>query len=293
MFRAVLSLICLSLLFTGCISSSSYKAEIENWRSVHEEELKKEDSWLTVAGLFWLKDGINTIGKGDGYDVELTDNFNHNKFGTIQFHNGKSVLNVEPGVEAVTDGGKPVTVLELASDDPGPATKVTTGTQTFYLIKREDKFGLRLKDTETAERRDFAGEQWFPVDETYRVTGTFEPFDTVQEVEIPNVLGGTFKMKSPGVVKFKLKGKDLSLQPVVEDEKTLFFIFKDMTSNNETYGAGRFLYTNNPVDGKVILDFNKAENPPCAFTSFATCPLPPPQNRLDIDIKAGEKKYDH
>lgn len=293
MFRAVLSLLCLCLILIGCTSSSSYKTEIENWRSVHEEELRKDDSWLTVAGLFWLKDGVNTVGKGNGYDVELTDNFNHDKFGTIQFHNGKAVLNVEPGVEAAADDGKPVTVLELVSDDPGPATKVTTGTQTFYLIKREDKFGIRLKDTETAERRDFAGEQWFPVDENYRVTGIFEPFDTVQEVEIPNVLGGTFKMKSPGVVKFKLKGKDLSLQPVVEDEKTLFFIFKDMTSNNETYGAGRFLYTNNPVDGKVILDFNKAENPPCAFTSFATCPLPPPQNRLDIDIKAGEKKYDH
>jgi len=293
MFRAVLSLLCLCLILIGCTSSSSYKTEIENWRSVHEEELRKDDSWLTVAGLFWLKDGVNTVGKGNGYDVELTDNFNHDKFGTIQFHNGKAVLNVEPSVEAMTDGGKPVTVLELASDDPGPATKVTTGTQTFYLIKREDKFGIRLKDTETAERRNFSGEHWFPVDESYRVTGTFEPFDTVQEVEIPNVLGGTFKMKSPGVVKFKLKGKDLSLQPVVEDEKTLFFIFKDMTSNNETYGAGRFLYTNNPVDGKVILDFNKAENPPCAFTSFATCPLPPPQNRLDIDIKAGEKKYDH
>jgi len=293
MFRAVLSLLCLCLILIGCTSSSSYKTEIENWRSVHEEELRKDDSWLTVAGLFWLKDGVNTVGKGNGYDVELTDNFKQDKFGTIQFHNGKAVLNVEPSVEAMTDGGKPVTVLELASDDPGPATKVTTGTQTFYLIKREDKFGIRLKDTETAERRNFSGEHWFPVDESYRVTGTFEPFDTVQEVEIPNVLGGTFKMKSPGVVKFKLKGKDLSLQPVVEDEKTLFFIFKDMTSNNETYGAGRFLYTNNPVDGKVILDFNKAENPPCAFTSFATCPLPPPQNRLDIDIKAGEKKYDH
>jgi uncharacterized protein (DUF1684 family) len=293
MFRSVLSLICLCLLFTGCTASSSYKAEIDNWRADHEQSLRKEDSWLTVAGLFWLKDGVNTIGKCNGYDVELTDNFKQDKFGAIQFHNGKAVLNVEPGVEAAADDGKPVTVLELVSDDPGPATKVTTGTQTFYLIKREDKFGIRLKDTETAERRDFAGEQWFPVDENYRVTGTFEPFDSVQEVEIPNVLGGTFKMKSPGVVKFKLKGKDLSLQPVVEDEKTLFFIFKDMTSSNETYGAGRFLYTNNPVDGKVVLDLNKAENPPCAFTSFATCPLPPPQNRLDIDIKAGEKKYDH
>ena len=100
-------------------------------------------------------------------------------------------------------------------------------------------------------------------------------------------------MKSPGVVKFRLKEKDFSLQPVVEDEKTLFFIFKDTTSNRDTYGAGRFLYTENPVGGEVVLDFNKAENPPCAFTKFATCPLPPPQNHLDIDIKAGEKKYDH
>ena len=153
MLRAILSLICFCLLLTGCTSRSSYKAEIENWRSAHEEELRKDDGWLTVAGLFWLKDGVNTIGKGDGYDVELPDNFKQDKFGTIQFHNGKAVLTVEPGVEAVTDGGKPVTVLELTSDDPGPATKVTTGTQTFYLIKREDRFGIRLKDTETAERR--------------------------------------------------------------------------------------------------------------------------------------------
>jgi len=293
MIRAVLSLICLCLLFTGCTSSSSYKAEIENWRSIHQEELRKDDGWLTVAGLFWLKDGVNTIGKGDGYDVELTDNFKQDKFGTIQFHNGKAVLTVEPSIEAVTDDGKPVTVLELASDDPGPATKITTGSETFYLIKREDKFGIRLKDTEAPARRNFASEYWFPVDENYRVTGTFEPFDTAQEVEIPNVLGGTFKMKSPGVVRFRLKGKDFSLQPVVEDEKTLFFIFKDTTSNRDTYGAGRFLYTENPVGGEVVLDFNKAENPPCAFTKFATCPLPPPQNHLDIDIKAGEKKYDH
>jgi uncharacterized protein (DUF1684 family) len=293
MFRAILSLTCLCLLFTGCTSNASYKAEIDNWRSDHEEDLREEDSWLAVAGLFWLKDGTNTVGKGDGYDVELTENFKQDKFGTIQFHDGKAVLTVEPGVEAETDDAKPVTVLELASDDPGPATKVTTGSQTFYLIKRDDKFGIRLKDTQTAARRDFAGEHWFPVEESYRVTGNFEPFDTVQEVEIPNVLGGTFKMKSPGVVNFRLKGRDFSLQPVVEDEKTLFFIFKDTTSNRDTYGAGRFLYTENPVDGEVVLDFNKAENPPCAFTQFATCPLPPPQNHLDIDIKAGEKRYDH
>lgn len=282
------------VLFTACgPSSSAYRAEIDNWRSNHEAELRAEDGWLTLAGLFWLKEGVNTIGRGDTYDIELTDNFNEDKFGEIEFHDRKAILKVEPGVDASVDG-KPITSIELQPDDPGPATKVTTGSQTFYLIEREEnKFGIRLKDSNSPDRQDFNGEHWFPADLSYRVTGTFEPFDSAQEVEIPNVLGGTFKMKSPGIVRFKLHGKELSLQPVIEDDKTLFFIFKDGTSNGETYGAGRFLYTENPVDGQVVLDFNKAENPPCAFTTFATCPLPPPQNRLDVDIKAGEKKYEH
>jgi uncharacterized protein (DUF1684 family) len=287
---ALIGFVGLSLFFSSC-TSGQYRNEVEAWRSDHEADLRAEDGWLTLAGLFWLKTGVNTIGHGDAYDIELTDNFKQGKFGTIEFNDGKAVLTVEPGVHATFDG-KSVTSLELQSDDPGPSTSVTTGSQTFYLIKRDNKFGLRLKDSDAAARRDFAGERWFPVDPSYRVIGTFEPFDSVQEVEVPNVLGTTFKMKSPGIVRFKLHGRDLSLQPLIEDEKTLFFIFKDTTSNNETYGAGRFLYTENPVNGEVVLDFNKAENPPCAFTEFATCPLPPAQNRLDLDIKAGEKKYD-
>lgn len=290
MYRTFLFVASICVFLSGCAASSSYRAEVGNWRSDHEADLRSEDSWLTLSGLFWLKDGVNTIGSGDGYNIELTDNFKKDKFGEIEFHDGKAVLKVEPGMEAYVDG-TPISTVELQSDDPGPATRVTIGTQVFYLIHREEKFGIRLKDSDSPERRDFAGERWFPVDQSYRVTGRFEPFDKEQEVEIPNVLGGTFKMRSPGIVKFKLHGKELALQPVVEDEKTLFFIFKDETSNNETYGAGRFLYTENPVDGVVVLDFNKAENPPCAFTRFATCPLPPPQNRLDVEIKAGEKKY--
>ena len=290
MFRRVQLFASIALLLSACASNpSGYKTEIDNWRSKHEAELRADDSWLTLEGLFWLKEGSNTIGRGDGYDIRLTENFKQDKFGEIDFHNGKAILKVQPGVDATVDG-KAATTVELSPDDPGPATKVATGSQTFYLIKREDRFGIRLKDSNSAERRNFNGEHWFPTDQSYRVTGTFQPFDSVQEVEIPNVLGGTFKMKSPGTVKFKLLGKDLTLQPVIEDEKTLFFIFRDATSNNETYGAGRFLYTDNPVDGQVVLDFNKAENPPCAYTTFATCPIPPPQNRLDVEIKAGELK---
>ena len=290
MYRLVPILAVAAFLLSACAASTStYKTEIDNWRSKHETELRADDGWLTLAGLFWLKEGTNTIGRGEGYDIQLTENFKQDKFGEIDFHDGKAILKIQPHVDASVDG-KPLTTVELRLDQPGPATKVTAGSQTFYLIKREDRFGIRLKDSNSAERRNFDGEHWFPADQSYRVTGTFEPFGEVQEVEIPNVLGGTFKMKSPGTVKFKLLGKDLTLQPVIEDEKTLFFIFKDATSNNETYGAGRFLYTDNPINGQVILDFNKAENPPCAFTTFATCPVPPPQNHLAAEIKAGELK---
>jgi uncharacterized protein (DUF1684 family) len=290
MYRLVPILAVAAFLLSACAASTStYKTEIDNWRSKHETELRADDGWLTLAGLFWLKEGTNTIGRGEGYDIQLTENFKQDKFGEIDFHDGKAILKIQPHVDASVDG-KPLTTVELRSDQPGPATKVTAGSQTFYLIKREDRFGIRLKDSNSAERRNFDGEHWFPADQSYRVTGTFEPFGEVQEVEIPNVLGGTFKMKSPGTVKFKLLGKDLTLQPVIEDEKTLFFIFKDATSNNETYGAGRFLYTDNPINGQVVLDFNKAENPPCAFTTFATCPVPPPQNHLAAEIKAGELK---
>ena len=290
MYRLVPILAVAAFLLSACAASTStYKTEIDNWRSKHETELRADDGWLTLAGLFWLKEGTNTIGRGEGYDIQLTENFKQDKFGEIDFHDGKAILKIQPHVDASVDG-KPLTTVELRLDQPGPATKVTAGSQTFYLIKREDRFGIRLKDSNSAERRNFDGEHWFPADQSYRVTGRFEPFDEVQEVEIPNVLGGTFKMKSPGTVKFKLLGKDLTLQPVIEDEKTLFFIFKDATSNNETYGAGRFLYTDNPINGQVVLDFNKAENPPCAFTTFATCPVPPPQNHLAAEIKAGELK---
>ena len=279
----------LTCLIFSCSDNSAYRSEIDKWRVDHEADLRKEDGWLGLAGLFWLKDGVNTIGPGARFDVSLTGNFKENKFGEIDFHDGKATLKVALGVDATADG-KPVTAIGLASDDPGPATTIKTGGQTFYLIKREDRYGIRLKDAESPARKNFAGEHWFPVDEKYRVTAAFEPFENPEEIEIPNVLGGTFKMKSPGVVRFKLNGMDLSLQAVEENEKELFFIFKDSTSKNETYQAGRFLYTDRPVNGQVVLDFNKAENPPCAFTEFATCPLPPPQNVLNFEIKAGELK---
>jgi uncharacterized protein len=272
-------------------AQTAYVGEIEKWRAEREAKLKDESGWLTVAGLFWLKEGVNTIGAGPGYDVELTENFRGGKFGEIDFRAGAAVLKVENGVEATIKGRK-IAAAELVSDEKGKPSVVEIGSQTFYLIKREARFGIRLKDKNSRERVHFTGLEWFPVDEKLKVRARFEPFPEPKEILVPNVLGGNFRMKSPGLLKFKLKGKNYALEPVLEaGSDELFIIFRDATSRAETYGAGRFLYAAKPVDGVTVLDFNKAENPPCAFTAFATCPLPPPQNRLAVEIKAGEKRY--
>jgi uncharacterized protein len=274
-------------------AQTDYVGGVEKWRSEREANLKKETGWLTVAGLFWLKEGVNTVGAGEKFDVRLTDNFKKGKFGEIEFTNEAAVLKVEKGVEAQTAGKNISAPIDLVSDEKEKPTEIRTGTQTFYLIKREERFGIRLKDSNSEARRNFKGLHWFPVDESYKVPARFEAFAEPKDVMVPNVLGGNFKMKSPGMLKFTVKGKECSLQPVDEGDGVLFIIFRDKSSENETYKSGRFLYADKPVNGEAVLDFNKAENPPCAFTPFATCPLPPPGNSLDLEIKAGEKRYDH
>jgi len=274
-------------------AQTDYAKEVEKWRSEREARLKTETGWLTVAGLSWLKEGTNTVGAGEKFDVRLTDNFKQGKFGEIEFRNGAARLTVEKGVEAQADGKSVSAPVDLIPDEKGKPTEIRTGTQTFFLIKREDRFGIRLKDSNSEARRNFTGLHWFPIDANYKVSARLEAFAEPKEIAVPNVLGGNFKMKSPGILKFTVNGRDCSLTPVLEEDGMLFIIFNDKSSENETYKAGRFLYADKPVNGEVVLDFNKAENPPCAFTAFATCPLPRPENRLAVEIKAGEKRYDH
>ena len=287
----VLVLIAIFALSNVSHAESDYERGINKWRTAHQAELLADDGWLTVAGLFWIKDGVSTVGAGkDVYDVQLTDNFTGGKFGEIVFSAGKATLNVVPGIIATSDG-KTISTVDLGSDDNNAKpNKITVGSQTFYLIKRQDRFGIRLKDTKNPPRVNFKGLKWFPIDPKLKVTAELEPYPEPKDVNVPNILGGTFPYKSPGILKFKLGGKEYRLLPVIEDDH-LFIIFRDLTSKTTTYGAGRFLYADAVKDGKVVLDFNKAENPPCAFTAFATCPLPPQQNRLDVEIKAGEKRY--
>jgi uncharacterized protein (DUF1684 family) len=287
--------LCLATILASLVSGlaqSDYVKAVAKWRSDEAADLRKEDGWLALAGLFWLKDGVNTVGAGSQYDVRLTDNFTQGNFGEIDFKNGVATLKVAGGVEAQCDG-KPVSTIALVSDEKGKPTEIRVGSQMFYLIRREDRFGIRLKDNQSKARLTFKGLNWFPIDESYRVPAHLEAFPEPKELMVPNVLGGHFKMKSPGQLRFALQGQEYSLQPVLQDDGSLFIIFRDASNASETYGAGRFLNAEKPENGATTLDFNKAENPPCAFTPYATCPLAPEGNDLPVAIKAGEKRYDH
>lgn len=283
----------LVLVFLGStFAQSDYVKGVEKWRNDEESDLRKEDGWLTLAGLFWLKDGPNTVGAGPRFDVRLTDSFKQGEFGEINFKNGVATLQVASGVKAISND-QPVSKIDLVSDEKGKPTEIRVGSQMFYLIRRGDRFGVRLKDNQSEARLAFKGLNWFPVDESYRVPARLEAFPEPKEVMVPNVLGGHFKMKSPGHLRFTRQGQEYSLQPVLQDDGSLFIIFRDASNSSETYSAGRFLDADEPVNGKTTLDFNKAENPPCAFTHYATCPLPPEGNDLPVAIKAGEKRYEH
>ena len=269
---------------------NSYRQKIEKWRAEKEAELKSDNGWLTVAGLFWLKEGVNRFGTDASNEIVLPEGSAPAKAGEFEFHAGKTTLRVENGV-AATSNGKPVTTIELKTDEKQQPDIINIGSLSLNVIKRGERYGVRVKDKNSKQRREFTGLRWFDIKESYRITATFVRYDKPKEIEIPNVLGDVNKMPSPGYVTFKLDGKEYRLDPVLEGKDKLFFIFSDSTSGKATYGAGRFLYADLPEGETVVLDFNQAINPPCAFTPFATCPLPPRQNRLRVAIEAGELNY--
>ncbi len=271
--------------------ATPYVTEIEQWRAKRQERLKADNGWLTVSGLFWLKDGATTLGSAAGNDIVLPASAPA-RVGVIQFAGGQASVRIEPGVKVLSEG-KAVTAMDLRSDTAsGGPDELVLGPLSMQVIERGGRYGIRLKDNDSPRRKAFTGTQWYPVRESYRVTARYVPNTTPKTIPIANVLGQEDQQPSPGSVFFTIGGQDVRLDPILEeaDAKELFFIFKDATSGRDTYPAGRYLYTDLPKDGALVLDFNKAYSPPCAFTAYATCPLPPPQNRLKVRIEAGEKK---
>ncbi|MBI2511451.1 MAG: DUF1684 domain-containing protein [Opitutae bacterium] len=290
---ALLSRLTLVLLL-GAVSlrADDYAATIAQWRSERVGRLTAPDGWLSLIGLHWLQLGDNTVGSAEDNRIRLSAGAAY--LGTVHLTaDGKASFLAAPAslanVDGVAAGEHPV---EL-SYGAGKPSLVAARNVSFFVIKRGEKIGLRVRDSESARRTGFAGIDYFEIDPSWRIEATWVAFEQPRMIPITNVLGQTSTMPVPGKAVFTRDGRTIELLPVLEGgpDEPLFFIIADETSGTETYGASRFLYAEPPKDGKIVLDFNRAQNPPCAFTPFATCPLPPKENRLPIRVTAGEKVY--
>jgi len=265
--------------------------EVAGWRAERLAALTKPDGWLTLIGLHFLKGGANRIGSGKDNDIVLANGPAHVGVATLAADGSVSVA-VASGVDARVDGQvQSSTVLKLGEGKIKP-TLVSVGTVSFFVIERGGKKALRVKDSASPRRTHFLGLDYYPVDPTWRIEARWVAFDPPREVPITSMLGHVSPESVPGKAVFERDGKTYELLPIDEGaDEPLFFVISDATSGKETYPAARFIYAERPRDGKIILDFNRAENPPCAFTPFATCPLPPKENRLPFAVTAGEKNY--
>jgi uncharacterized protein (DUF1684 family) len=253
------------------MAALTFRQGVEQWRADYEASLKAPDGWLNVAGLFWLHEGDNVVGSDPQSDIVLPA-------GTPK---RAGVLTLKAGVASWSGRA-----LKPDSDDD-----VKFGAVSMAIIARGGKTGVRLRDSNAETLRNFTGCIWYPIDEKWHVVAKWVPYAQPKKIPITNILGMTDLEDSPGYAEFTLLGQRVRLEPVIEKHQ-LFFMFKDKTTGSATYGAGRFLYaTSMPKDGTVDLDFNRAKNPPCVFTAYATCPLPPKQNTMPLALEAGEKIY--
>ncbi|HXP47209.1 MAG TPA: DUF1684 domain-containing protein [Terriglobales bacterium] len=267
-----------------------YQREIEKFRAEEIKDLKS--NWLVLAGLFWLKPGANSFGTASSNPIVLPAGTAPPKAGVFELNGDEVTLKMEPGAAAIIDN-QPLMTAKLQPDTSGKPTVVAVGRLRMHVIKRGERTGIRLKDLQNPALRNFTSLHFYALDTAYRITATWVPSDGKRTVDVPNVLGDVTAEIVPGEARFTVNGQQLQLTALGGDAaKGLFFVFSDPTSKTDTYPAGRFLEADAVQDGKVVLDFNKAYNPPCAVTPYATCPIAPKENRLAVAIPAGEK-FDH
>ena len=286
------SLALAALVLVAAPLRADFVADLSAWKTDRVTRLTAPDSWLSLIGLHWLKPGFNTVGSAEDADLRLSAGPPY--LGTAKLaDDGKVTFLPAPASHVTIDGadaGENLTELRYGSGKP---SLVAAHTVSFVVIKRGEKVGLRVRDSESPRRMNFVGIDYFDADPSWRIEAQWVAFEQPRMIPITNVLGQTTPMPAPGKAVFQRDGKTYELTPILEGGpgEPLFFILADETSGTETYEASRFLYAEPAKDGKVILDFNRAQNPPCAFTPFATCPLPPKENRLKLRITAGEKVY--
>ncbi len=257
------------------LAATSYPDTVNQWREAHAKKISAETGWLSYAGLFWLKEGENRVGSDSNCDIVLPKG-TPAYAGSFLFHDGQTQFRDPVGM-----------VREAKSDEAGaPDTMEISGVK-IHVVKRGVRYGVRLRDPNSEYRRNFHGLKWYPIDEHYKVTAKFVKYPEPRKVKVTNILGDVDEEPAIGYAVFELLGHKMELEPVVEDDQ-LFYTFKDLTSGKTTYPAVRFLYSDMPKNGEVVLDFNLAHSPACAFTAYATCPLPPRKNHLPVAIQAGE-----
>jgi len=270
------------------LDKAAYRDEVVQWRDKAEQRLRADNGWLTLAGRFVMKMGENRFGTAPDNDIVFPAETGPAHIGTLFVEPGKITLRTGAGLTMYADG-RPFTERQMRTDVEAPQRDwVTLGRLAMHVIERNGNYVLRLADNQSAVRGQFPGRVWYEVSTVYRVDAKFVAYAPKKKIPVVNVLGDTSDEPSPGYVEFALGGQQHRLD-AIEDDDALFFIFRDATSGRATYPSGRFLLAERPKDGKVVLDFNKAYNPPCAFSEFTTCPLPPRQNQLKVRVDAGEK----
>ena len=283
-----------SVFLFGCNPSTpvitdeaSYVKSIEEWQVQRLERLKSKNGWLSLSGLFWLEEGENSFGSDPENDIifpEKADAF----CGTLVLDNGSVILRVTEGVDILVKDSL-ITEIGLVDDHSENTTRLQQGDLAWYIIKRGDRYGIRLRDHKHPRIDELDHIPSYPIQTSYVVEATLDAFDSPRTMTVATPFEGlTESYECPGILNFRVNGKKLTLHPFTSGD-SYFLVIADETSGLDTYGAGRFMYAMPDSSGRIILDFNKAYNPPCAFSPFATCPMPPRENFLPAAIEAGEK----
>jgi len=283
------------LIFCGCNmkknnGDSAYIKSIKEWHTKRIENLKKEDGWLNLVGLYWLKEGENKFGTDPSNDIVFPKGKGPAFIGSFYLQNGNVIVKINKGIDVINNN-KLVKKMSLKNDLNNNPTILALGSLRWFIIKRSNKIGVRLRDLDAPLIKKLKSINTYPIDESWKVTAKLSPYNPPKIITVPSIIGTKEQDTVNAALVFKLKGKTFKLDPLIEGNE-YFIIFADETSGKETYGGGRFLYASlADSTGKTVLDFNKAYDPPCSFTGFATCPLPPKQNYMHIKVTAGEKTY--
>jgi len=295
-FRIVVLALGLLLVFSGCQTRlAPAPADWPLWRERRMQDIGGPDGWTSLAGLFWLQEGEQWVGSRGDVPIRLPMGSAPTVVGTLKREGEKVWFTPVPGVRVMLRGYAVTAEHEMVTDVDNAPDILEVGRVKFWILHRGDRRGVRVRDPEAPERTAFTDIRVFIYNPGYRVKARFEPYQPVRKLPVADITGGVTEETCPGALVFQLQDQEVRIDVIEDtDANDLFLLFRDATSGKETYGGGRFLHVNRPdASGEVDVDFNKAYNPPCAFTPYATCPVPPRQNWLSVPIKAGEKTTKH